>query len=198
VDQYALTQLDLLKIFLVGPVGAFRPCARVGVVEEHLRHTAARALLQVGDSQVLVHPCLIHVRICLVAPPIGGVSFMPARTSAMCRTSIAEPSRLSLRAMPSRQPSSLDTSMPAPASRMSSVSAAEEDEQALAPKPQHFAAPGSSRSATPSTAESSARGCSRMPSSPSAVQLSCSAMLASTRAGPGSACITSARKAVSS
>jgi len=55
VHQHPLAQLHLGEVLLVGAVGALRPGAAVGIVEEHLRHPAAGARLQVGNGQRLGH-----------------------------------------------------------------------------------------------------------------------------------------------
>ena len=56
VDQHALAQPDLREILLVGAIGALGPRARIGIVEEHLRHAAAGTFLQVCNGQQRAHP----------------------------------------------------------------------------------------------------------------------------------------------
>jgi len=53
VDGHALAEFQALEIRFVGPIGAFRPRARVGIVVEHSGHAPhgqAAKVLDAGDG----------------------------------------------------------------------------------------------------------------------------------------------------
>jgi hypothetical protein len=55
VEQDPLAQLDLFQIGAIGPQRLLRVGAGLGVVEEHLRYVAPRALPQVLDGGIGFH-----------------------------------------------------------------------------------------------------------------------------------------------